>query len=248
MYWGKYKRYRGDVDVYYAIIADIVGSRRLTDRHAAQATFADALTRAAAGLALPQSPIATVGDEFQAIAASLPAALTLTVRVQLLLPEGLALRFGIGAGRVETVSADADGAGATIQDGSAWWAAREAIEQAHAVQDAGREFCRSWLRVAQDAVVPSDAQEVEAIVNALLLLRDQAVTRLRPRQRRMTAALLAGATQVEVARAEKVSQQAVSDFFRGPGAALIEGQTLLDTLLDTVAVARTGREPQAVQQ
>ncbi|WP_136313486.1 SatD family protein [Actinomyces procaprae] len=107
------------MDVYYAIIADIVGSRRLTDRHAVQATFADALTRAAAGLALPQSPIATVGDEFQAIAASLPAALTLTVRVQLLLPEGLALRFGIGVGRVETVSADADGAGAaTLRQGA----------------------------------------------------------------------------------------------------------------------------------
>ncbi len=110
---------RGGVDVYCAIIADIVGSRRLTDRHAVQATFADALTRAAAGLALPQSPIATVGDEFQAIAASLPAALTLTVRVQLLLPEGLALRFGIGVGRVETVSADADGAGAaTLRQGT----------------------------------------------------------------------------------------------------------------------------------
>ncbi|MBW3068621.1 MULTISPECIES: SatD family protein [unclassified Actinomyces] len=242
------------MDVSYAIIADIVGSRRLTDRRAAQATFVDVLTRAAAGLALPQPPVATVGDEFQAVAASLPAALTLTLRVQLHLPEGLALRFGIGAGWVETVSSDAGGADAeaSIQDGTAWWAAREAIEQAHAVQDSGREFCHTWMRVAQDAVVPGGAQEGEAVVNALLLLRDQAVYRLRPRQRRMTMALLAGATQVEVARSEKVSQQAVSDFSRGPGAALIEAQTLLDTLLvtliDPVGVARTGQMPPAVQQ
>ncbi|PHP51950.1 SatD family protein [Actinomyces ruminis] len=229
------------MDVYYAIIADIVGSRRLTDRHAAQAAFTDALTRAAADLVLPQSPIATVGDEFQAVAATLTDALTFTLRVQLLLPEDLSLRFGIGAGRVEMVSADAD---AIIQDGSAWWAAREAVEQAHAVQDAGREFCRTWMRMAQDAVVPGGAEENEAVVNALLLLRDQAVARLRPRQRRMVAALLAGATQVEVARVEKVSQQAVSDFSRGPGAALIEAQALLDA----VASARRGREPLAVQQ
>ncbi|WP_233188392.1 SatD family protein [Actinomyces qiguomingii] len=195
---------------------------------------------------MPQSPVATVGDEFQAIAASLSAALTLTLRVQLLLPEGLALRFGIGVGGVETVSVDAGGTGADagIQDGSAWWAAREAIERAHAAQDAGREFCRTWVRVAQDAVVPGDAQESEAVVNALLLLRDQAVARLRPRQRRMTTALLAGTTQVEVARAEKVSQQAVSDFSRGVGAALIEAQTLLDA----AAAARTGRDPLAAQQ
>lgn len=231
------------MDVYYAIIADIVGSRRLTDRHAAQATFADALARAAAGLELPQPPVATVGDEFQAVTATLADALTLTFRVQLLLPEDLSLRFGIGVGRVETVSADA-GTDAIIQDGSAWWAAREAIEQAHAVQDAGREFCRTWMRVAQDAVGPGNAEESEAIVNALLLLRDQAVARLRPRQRRMAAALLAGSTQVEVARAEKVSQQAVSDFSRGPGGALIEAQALLDA----VASARMGCETSAVQQ
>ncbi|MDU0348817.1 SatD family protein [Actinomyces sp. MRS3W] len=209
------------MDVSYAVIADIVGSRRLADRRGAQATFVDILGRAAAGLALLQDPVATVGDEFQAVSTSLAGALTLTLRTHLLLPEELSLRFGIGAGRVEALSVDG-ATSAGIQDGSAWWAAREAIERAHALQDAGRGFCRTWMRAADSG------SEAEALVNALLLLRDQAIFRLGPRQRRMAAALLAGATQVEVARAEKVSQQAVSEFSRGPAAALLEAQALLE--------------------
>jgi hypothetical protein avisC_09451 len=45
-----------------------------------------------------------------------------------------------------------------------------------------------------------------------------------------------GATQVEVARREKVSQQAVSDFARGAGSSLLEVQKILDGV-----AARSGR-------
>ena len=88
----------------YAVIADIVGSRTLTNRAEAQRIFEAALERAAEGLGLLEAPYPTVGDEFQAVAYSLEDALLLTLRAQLLLPPQLQLRFGIGAGRIEEFS------------------------------------------------------------------------------------------------------------------------------------------------
>ena len=146
----------------YAVIADIVGSRTLTDRADAQRIFEAALERASEGLALLQAPYPTVGDEFQAVAYTLEDALLLTLRAQLLLPPQLQLRFGIGAGRIEEFAsgvhrqAPARGRGAesaALQDGSAWWAARAAINRAHDVQDASNPFIRPWFMVHASVVV-----------------------------------------------------------------------------------------------
>ena len=237
MYSGYYKHYREAVNASYALIADIIRSRELPDRRRAQRIIHETLEQAAEGLALTQRPYATVGDELQAVSATLADALALTMRTHLLLPEGLGLRFGIGVGAISEVESaagsDADGApGRPIQDGSAWWAAREAIERAHALQDEGRSFIRTWLRIHPDAVSGSGGGrgEREGLVNSVLILRDQTVFRFQPRQRRMMAGLLMGATQVEVARQEKVSQQAVSDFARGIGSSLLEVQRILDGL------------------
>ena len=95
----------------YAVIADIVGSRTLTNRAEAQRIFEAALERASEGLALLEVPYPTVGDEFQAVAYSLEDALLLTLRAQLLLPPQLQLRFGIGAGRIEEFSSGGSSSG-----------------------------------------------------------------------------------------------------------------------------------------
>nr|WP_306814257.1 SatD family protein [Actinomyces bowdenii] len=253
-----YKRYCGGVDASYAIIADIIGSRHLPDRAGAQRTFLAALDRAAQGLGLPRPPYASVGDEFQAVAATLGDALILTLRTHLLLPPGHDLRFGVGQGDAVELDGARGAAGAPIQDGSAWWAARDAIEHAHALQDRGNLFARTWLRCSPrapggrggreqpggggQAEGPGDRglREREAVVNSLLLLRDHAVARLQPRQRRMMAGLILGERQVEIARAEKVSQQAVSDLARGAGAALLESHRLLEGLGATGAAPAGG--------
>ena len=221
--------------VSYALVADIIRSRELPDRRRAQHVIYETLDRAAEGLALTQCPYATVGDELQAVSATLTDALALTLRTHLLLPEGLGLRFGIGAGVISEVDVVVGGGsqgavGRPIQDGSAWWAAREAIEKAHALQDEGRSFVRTWLRIHPDGMAGSERvrRECEGLVNSVLILRDQTVFRFQPRQRRMMAGLLMGRTQVEVARQEKVSQQAVSDFSRGAGSSLLEVQKILD--------------------
>ena len=219
----------------YAVIADIVGSRTLTDRADAQRIFEAALERASEGLALLQAPYPTVGDEFQAVAYTLEDALLLTLRAQLLLPPQLQLRFGIGVGRIEEFAsgvhrqAPARGRGAesaALQDGSAWWAARAAINRAHDVQDASNPFIRTWF-MAHASVESEFSSHCQTCINAMLSLRDHSILKLSARHRRITASLLLGKTQVEIARVEKLSQQAISDFARGTGAGLIQSSLII---------------------
>lgn len=219
----------------YAIIADIVGSRTLTNRADAQRIFEAALERASEGLALLQAPYPTVGDEFQAVAYTLEDALLLTLRAQLLLPSQLQLRFGIGAGRIEEFAsgvhrqAPARGRGAesaALQDGSAWWAARAAINRAHDVQESSNPFIRTWF-MAHASVESEFSSHCQTCINAMLSLRDHSILKLSARHRRITASLLLGKTQVEIARAEKLSQQAISDFARGTGVGLIQSSLII---------------------
>ena len=219
----------------YAVIADIVGSRTLTNRADAQRIFEAALERASEGLALLQAPYPTVGDEFQAVAYTLEDALLLTLRAQLLLSPQLQLRFGIGAGRIEEFAsgvhrqAPARGRGAesaALQDGSAWWAARAAINRAHDVQDSSNPFIRTWF-MAHASVESEFSSHCQTCINAMLSLRDHSILKLSARHRRITASLLLGKTQVEIARVEKLSQQAISDFARGTGAGLIQSSLII---------------------
>jgi hypothetical protein len=176
-----------------------------------------------------------VGDEFQAVAYTLEDALLLTLRAQLLLPSQLQLRFGIGAGRIEEFASGvhrqvpARGRGAesaALQDGSAWWAARAAINRAHDVQDASNPFIRTWF-MAHASVESEFSSHCQTCINAMLSLRDHSILKLSARHRRITASLLLGKTQVEIARAEKLSQQAISDFARGTGAGLIQSSLII---------------------
>ena len=235
MWRGRYKEKCGIVTLRYAVIADIVGSRALTNRADAQRIFEAALERASEGLVLPQAPYPTVGDEFQAVAYTLEDALLLTLRAQLLLPSQLQLRFGIGAGRIEEFASGvhrqdpARGRGAesaALQDGSAWWAARAAINRAHDVQDASNPFIRTWF-MAHASVDSAFSSHCQTCINAMLTLRDHSILKLSARHRRITASLLLGKTQVEIARAEKLSQQAISDFARGTGAGLIQSSLII---------------------
>ena len=235
MWRGRYKEKCGIVTLRYAVIADIVGSRTLTNRADAQRIFEAALERASEGLALLQAPYPTVGDEFQAVAYALEDALLLTLRAQLLLPPQLQLRFGIGAGRIEEFAsgvhrqAPARGRGAesaALQDGSAWWAARAAINRAHDVQDSSNPFIRTWF-MAHASVESEFSSHCQTCINAMLSLRDHSILKLSARHRRITASLLLGKTQVEIARVEKLSQQAISDFARGTGAGLIQSSLII---------------------
>ncbi|WP_413775474.1 SatD family protein [Paenarthrobacter sp. PAE-2] len=200
-----------------ALIVDIVESRKLKDRVGAQrsirTTFEDALR-----VHRPLRPLwPTVGDEFQAIFPTLGHALLATTQVRLSLPDDVDCRFGLGRG--ETVDVDEQAPGA-IQDGSAWWNARRAIEETHRREHGGEPYLRSWF-------ISNTPREVSAmaLVNSFLLLRDASISSMRPRDRRLTAGSLYGYTQSELAEQEQITQSAVSQSLRrSGGAALVAAQ------------------------
>jgi predicted XRE-type DNA-binding protein len=195
----------------YAVIGDVIGSRVLADRRDAQRRIGEVLAevdRAVPGVQ-PLEP--TVGDEFQGAYATLGEATRSTLLVRLALLPGIDVRCGIGAG--ETMVFD-DRRTPRLQDGPAWWAAREAIEWMAGSRRAG---LRSWV-VAPDA----------AAVNAHLLCRDALVDRLNERGWRMLHAALRGMSQQRIAEAEGVTKSAVSQQFSRGISAVRDAQALLE--------------------
>lgn len=200
-----------------ALIVDIVRSRELDDRRRAQASIEETFATVHQGTAVVEPLWATVGDEFQAVYPDVASGLRATALARLLLPEEVDCRFGLGLGDVEDVAA---GAAGPIQDGSAWWCAREAIDEAHRRESAGNPYLRTWF-VSHDGAV-------DAVTNAYLLLRDQAITDMRPRERRLAGGALLGRAQAELGKVEGITQSAVSQSLRrSGGAALLAGHLLL---------------------
>lgn len=198
------------------VIADIVRSRDLADRSVAQQAITDAFAEAEAMVRPIRPAWATVGDEFQLIAGTWQDALRLTLRVQAALPEGLLLRFGLGAGQINNIE---EGAVGPIQDGDAWLHARAAIEEVEQRQQR-REETLSAFR--------SDHAELSVAVTAQLLLRDHIVSRMKAREGRLFRHLLYGATQQDAARLEGISQAAVSQALHRSGAmALLEADDMV---------------------
>lgn len=88
-----------------AVIADIVGSRRLADRDASQRELEATIARVHAERSTALVPLtATFADELQAVFEELDHALAWLLLLQLALPEEIELRFGVGIGAVGAVS------------------------------------------------------------------------------------------------------------------------------------------------
>ena len=202
-----------------AVIADIVGSRRLSDRAAAQQVLEEAVARVEGDLPLATQPLTpTVGDEQQGVYATLGDALTSLLMLQLALPDGISFRFGIGIGQIRAI----ESAHGDLSDGPGWYAARDAIETVHSREQRAMPRMRTWIVGApgQDEVM----QISIAASNAYLLARDELVGAMSERERRLTYGRLTGASQAELAEQEGVSQPSVSKSLRRAGAAaLIEG-------------------------
>lgn len=206
-----------------AVTADIIGSRRIPDRDAAQALLDDAIRRVEdAGPRAVRRLRPTVGDEQQAVYETLDAALGSLLLLQLALPDGIALRFGVGVGAIGSVDSVAGG----IPDGPGWWAARAAIERVHAMQQRAVPTARTW--VAADAAESAEVHDAVRRANIALLGRDALVVAMSERARRLTYGRCLGVTQRELAAAEEITQSAVSQALGHAGApAIIEGFRLL---------------------
>ncbi|MDR6689085.1 hypothetical protein J2Y41_004689 [Arthrobacter sp. 1088] len=204
-------------DQVVALIVDIVNSRKLRDRVGAQESIRSVFEGARKEHPVLRPLWPTVGDEFQAVFENLGDALLTTALVRLALPEDVDCRFGLGRGETTDVDSLAPIA---IQDGSAWWNAREAIEVTHRREHKSEPYLRSWF-------VSNDAREsgIVALVNSFILLRDSLISSMRPRDRRLTLGALSGSSQVDLAQREGISQSAVSQSLRrSGGASLVAAQ------------------------
>nr|WP_314842855.1 SatD family protein [uncultured Microbacterium sp.] len=206
-----------------AVLADIVGSRRLDDRSAAQQVLDRTIAGVDGDLPLALHPLTpTVGDEQQGVYRTLEDAMVSLLMIQLRLPDGIAFRFGIGIGEVRAV----DSVHGELADGPGWYAARSAIETVHAREGRAVPRTRTWIVGApeQDEVMESTI----AASNAYLLARDELVGAMNERERRLTYGRLVGRSQHELATEEGISQPSVSKSLRNAGsAALLEGVAAL---------------------
>ena len=209
-----------------AVIVDVSRSRSHADRAALQREVQNAFGRVNSAVVAAQPLEPTVGDESQAVYADLASALRATLLARLELPDGVDCRFGLGRGELATIGTGVVGA---VQDGSAWWSAREAIDEARKHEYSKLAFVRTWFASSVDdqrADVASRTEE--ALVNSYLLARDHIVGTMTPRSRHLLRGQLHGATQVELARLEGISQSAVSQNLARSGAnALVAGEALL---------------------
>lgn len=206
-----------------AVIADIVGSRRLPDRAAAQRAFDETIARVEREHPLAQQGLRpTVGDEQQGVYELLQDALTSLLLLQLALPDGMDFRFGLGIGAIHPIESEHG----ELSDGPGWWAAREAIEATHARQQRAVQTSHTWIVGA-----PGQTEVMDTVItasNAYLLARDEIVARMSERERRLAYGRFGGLSQRALAEQEGVTQPAVSKSLHSSGAsALLDGLALL---------------------
>lgn len=198
-----------------AMIGDVVGSREHTDRAAMQTSLAEVLDQVNALVGAEQPLTPTIGDEFQAVYSDVATAVNATLRIRLSLPEGLDCRFGLGEGTYAAVGASPYG---VMQDGPAWWSARDAIVIAKDREKRKNPTLRTWFRVAEAADSRGNDDNRVDLVNAFVLCRDQIVSTMNARQRRLLYGLLSGETQAAMADSEGISASAVSQALHSSGA------------------------------
>lgn len=203
-----------------ALLGDLVGSRRSEDRSDLHGRVQRALVEVNDHLS-PVVPLRlTVGDEYQGGFASVGEAVRATLRLRLALAADV--RHGIGWGRAELLQDEP-----RVEDGPAWWMARDAIV---AVEDEAKRPATRWRRTSFRRAEGADGPD-PATLEAMLILRDRAVADLDDRGLRLLRGLLDGRTQRDLAADLGISASAVSQRVRS------DGLTALVAADDALAVA-----------
>lgn len=202
-----------------ALIGDVVSSRSSVDRDELHARLRAAVEVVNDSLA-PTTPLRIqLGDEFQGTFATVGAALHAALWIRLHVLPVADVRHGIGWGSVRVLQEEP-----RVEDGSAWWSARAAIE---AVEGESEKAGTRALRTRYERAEGIDGPAPEAI-NAALMCRDQLLAAGDERTVRLLRGLLEGRSQIDLAADEGISPSAVSQRTRNDGiAVLVAAEALL---------------------
>ncbi len=188
---------------FAALIADMVQSRRSTDRGALQKQMTEVLAEIEAVTGV--RPHFTIGDEFQARYESLGEAILASLYLHLRSWQLTRLRIGIGWGDLLTEEDETTPFG---EDGPCWWRARDAIEALDA-RARGRGPGRRTLVRTETALDP--------LLNGYLLLRDTVMDGFDQIDAELAIGLLSGRTQTELASDFGMNKSSVSRRVNGHG-------------------------------
>lgn len=180
-----------------ALLVDLVASRSADRRafHVAVLAAANDTNKRVPAL----DPLdVTVGDELQGVYRSLGDALAASFTLRLALAPDWDARFGIGGGTVELIDERRN-----IQDGSAWWGAREAIDWVEA--EARRKGYGSARTAVRDSRPGAIAQ-----VDPLVRLVDAQIAGLRGGAVATLRGLWEGLENAAIAQREGISESANS--------------------------------------
>lgn len=180
-----------------ALLADLVSSR-VGNRARTHEAVLEAITAVNAAVPAVDPLRVTVGDELQGVYATLGDAFRSSWALRTELHGDADLRFGLGGGEVRVVDA-ARG----IQDGNAWWLARDAISWVEELaDDPGFASVRTAIRDDRPEATPS--------ADALVRLVEATTAGLRDGTRRSLDGLVAGLDNTTVAEREGISASANS--------------------------------------
>jgi len=182
-----------------ALLGDLIRSRDADDRRALHRALVHALAQAERARPALSAPGVVVGDEFQGVYATAGAALEATHRIRLGLAGVGEVRFGLGRGEVFPLDD-----GGLLQDGSAWWAARDAIVS---VEEAARHPARAALRTGLAAAEPPTFGPAVRAATAAI---DLALSQLDATSQRILLGTVGGRRQSEIAGELGLTPQAVN--------------------------------------
>lgn len=180
-----------------ALLVDVVSSRT-GDREVLHEAVLDAARATNEAVAAVDPLRITVGDELQGVYATLGDALAASYTLRLRLAPRWDVRFGIGGGEVRTIDEERN-----LQDGSAWWLAREAIDWVE--EEASRKGHASARTAIRDERPVALGQ-----ADALARLIDERLGSLRPATVGTMSGLWEGLDNAAIAEREGISESANS--------------------------------------
>lgn len=207
------------------VIGDVVGSRLHPDRASLQRRLDTALVGVYDRVPALQPVEVSVGDEFQGAFERPVDALLAALLIRLELLPDVDTRYGVGWGPIAVFDAARRPA---AQDGPGWWAAREALTEVERLGSRSQSrHLRTWFvdrsASAWPASEPGSAAcpgrtAVAGFGTAFLSVRDEIIGGMDERKIRLLRGVFADATQAELARAEGITQSAVSQLLTRSGA------------------------------